>query len=116
MTWRADQPYNALHERPINTNLAELICTQIKGIEMSIREVPGTALANDRIGGMIYTPPEGEKVLRDLLANRGKLLYENPDLDPLIRMAAMHYQFDAIHPFTDGNVRTGRILNIDLQS
>jgi len=102
----------ALRERPINTNPAERICTQIKGIQMSIRKVPGTALTNDRTGEVIYTPPDGEKILRDLLANWESLLYEHPDLDPLIRMAVMHYQFEAIHPFTDGNGRTGRILNI----
>jgi Fic family protein len=107
-----NEGWNALAERPINTNLAELICTQIKGVQMRVRNVPGTALANDKTGEVIYTPPEGEKVLRDLLANWEKLLYEYPDLDPLIRMAVMHYQFEAIHPFTDGNGRTGRILNL----
>ena len=109
--------WQALSKRPINTNMAESICSQIKGINMSVRKVPGTVLvneelANDKTGEIIYTPPEGEKVLRDLLSNWEKLLYEHPELDPLIRMAVMHYQFEAIHPFTDGNGRTGRILNI----
>jgi Fic family protein len=81
-------------------------------VEMTVRKVPGTALANDKTGEVIYTPPEGEIVLRDLLSNWERLLHEQPELDPLIRMAAMHYQFEAIHPFTDGNGRTGRILNI----
>lgn len=61
-----NEGWNALAERPINANLAELICTQIKGVQMSVRSVPGTALANDRTGEVIYTPPEGEKVLRNL--------------------------------------------------
>ena len=109
--------WQELSKRPINTNMAESICSQIKGIDMSVRKVPGTVLvnkelANDKTGEIIYTPPEGEKVLRDLLSNWEKLLYEHPELDPLIRMAVMHYQFEAIHPFTDGNGRTGRILNI----
>ncbi|WP_185232553.1 protein adenylyltransferase Fic [Teredinibacter franksiae] len=109
--------WQALSKRPINTNMAESICSQIKGIDMSVGKVPGTVLvnkelANDKTGEIIYTPPEGEKVLRDLLSNWEKLLYEHPELDPLIRMAVMHYQFEAIHPFTDGNGRTGRILNI----
>ena len=92
--------------------MAEAICSQIKGVEMTVRKVPGTALANDKTGEVIYTPPEGEAVLRDLLGNWESLLHEQPELDPLIRMAVMHYQFEAIHPFTDGNGRTGRILNI----
>jgi Fic family protein len=104
--------WQTLSKRPINTNMAETICSQIKGIEMAVRKVPGTALANDKTGKVIYTPPEGEKVLRDLLSNWERLLHEHPELDPLIRMAVMHYQFEAIHPFTDGNGRTGRILNI----
>ncbi|MDP6415917.1 MAG: Fic family protein, partial [Gammaproteobacteria bacterium] len=104
--------WQVLAQRPINTNMAERICSQIKGVQMDVRKVPGTKLANDATGEVIYTPPEGETLLRDLLSNWEKLLYEEPDLDPLIRMAVMHYQFEAIHPFTDGNGRTGRILNI----
>lgn len=104
--------WQALAQRPINTNMAESICSQIKGVDMSVRKVPGTALANDRTGEIITTPPEGETVLRDLLSNWERFLHEQPELDPLVRMAVMHYQFEAIHPFTDGNGRTGRILNI----
>ena len=106
------QGWQTLAQRPINTNMAESICSQIKGVEMTVRKVPGTALANDKTGEIISTPPVGEKVLRDLLSNWESFLHEQPDLDPLIRMAVMHYQFEAIHPFTDGNGRTGRILNI----
>ncbi len=104
--------WQVLSQRPINTNMAESICSQIKGVDMAVRKVPGTTLANYKTGKVIYTPPEGEKILRDLLSNWEKQLYEQPELDPLIRMAIMHYQFEAIHPFTDGNGRTGRLLNI----
>jgi len=104
--------WRTLVQRPINTNMAETICSQIKGVEMSVRKVPGTALVNERTGETICTPPEGEQLLRDLLSNWERFLHEQPELDPLIRMAVMHYQFEAIHPFTDGNGRTGRILNI----
>ena len=104
--------WQALAQRPINTNMAETICSQIKGVDMAVRKVPGTALANDATGEIISTPPAGEQVLRDLLSNWERFLHEQPELDPLIRMAVMHYQFEAIHPFTDGNGRTGRILNI----
>jgi len=104
--------WKALSERPLNTNSAETICSQIKGVQMSVRKVPGTNLTNTATGETIYTPPVGEALLRNLLANWEKFLHEQPELDPLIRMAVMHYQFEAIHPFTDGNGRTGRVLNI----
>lgn len=102
----------ALSDRPIHTNLTERICTEIKDVEMRIRRVPGTKLANEQTGEVIYTPPEGEQLLRDMLANWEQFINTQSDLDPLVRMAVMHYQFEAIHPFTDGNGRTGRILNI----
>ena len=104
--------WKAMAQRPINTNMAEAICSRIKGVEMTVRKVPGTALANDRTGQIINTPPEGEQLLRNLLGNWERFLHERRELDPLIRMAVMHYQFEAIHPFTDGNGRTGRILNV----
>lgn len=98
--------------KPITTNLAEQICTRIKAVDMFVRSVPGTKLANDKTGEIIYTPPEGEALLRDLLSNWEKWMHQTPEIDPLIRMAVTHYQFEAIHPFTDGNGRTGRVLNI----
>jgi Fic family protein len=100
-----------LKQRPLGTRAAESICTRIKGVEMSVRRVPGTAIVNQTIGKTIYTPPEGEKRIRELLANWERFLHESEELDPLIRMSAGHYQFEAIHPFTDGNGRTGRVLN-----
>ena len=79
---------------------------------MTVRKVPGTALKNERTGKIIYTPPEGETLLRDKLANWERFIHNATEIDPLIRMAVMHYQFEAIHPFTDGNGRTGRVLNL----
>ena len=105
------QGFRALKETPLNTRTAEQVCTRIKGAQMQVRRVPGTALANDRTGEVIYTPPVGEDVLRTKLANWERYLHEARDIDPLIRMAVGHYQFEAIHPFTDGNGRTGRVLN-----
>ena len=61
-------------------------------------------------GEVIYTPPSGEAVIREKLANLEKFINEDDTFDPLIKMALMHYQFEAIHPFADGNGRTGRIL------
>lgn len=103
--------YQALNKTPLNTRTAEEICTQIKGVRMNVRRTPGTALANDATGEVVYTPPEGEQRLRDLLANWERFLHNEVELDPLIRMAVGHYQFEAIHPFMDGNGRTGRIVN-----
>jgi Fic family protein len=104
--------WQMLDKYPLNTTMAESICTIIKGVDMAIRRVPGTKLANDKTGGIIYTPPEGEATLRNLLSNWEKWIHETPEIDPVIRMAVMYYQFEAIHPFTDGNGRTGRVLNI----
>src|ERR1044072_1458449 len=103
--------YQEVQKRPLTTRTAEEICSRIKGVQMQVRRVPGTALANERNGEIVYTPPVGEDLLRSLLANWERFLHETTDLDPLIRMAVAHYQFEAIHPFTDGNGRTGRVLN-----
>ncbi|MEO5702404.1 MAG: Fic family protein [Gammaproteobacteria bacterium] len=103
--------YHALKQHPLNTRTAEQVCSRIKGVEMQVRRVPGTALANDKTGKVIYTPPVGEDALRTKLANWERYLHEAREIDPLIRMAVGHYQFEAIHPFTDGNGRTGRVLN-----
>lgn len=103
--------FRSLDHHPLSTRTAEEICSQIKGMEMRVRVVPGTALAKDRTGEVIYTPPAGEDRLRSLLGNWENFLHGETGIDPLIRMAVGHYQFEAIHPFTDGNGRTGRVLN-----
>lgn len=102
--------YRSISKKPLNTRTAEEICTQIKGHEMKVRRVPGTALAKES-GEIVYTPPTGEERLRNLLANWETFLHEHQQIDPLVRLAIGHYQFEAIHPFTDGNGRTGRVLN-----
>lgn len=103
--------YKALATVPLTTRTAEIICTRIKGVEMTVRRLPGTALRSTQTGAVVYTPPEGESLLRDKLANWERFVHNASDLDPLVRMAIAHYQFEAIHPFTDGNGRTGRVLN-----
>lgn len=103
--------FKTLNQHPLNTRTAERICSRVKGVDMTVRRVPGTVLKNDATGETIYTPPEGEQHLRELLANWERFIHKEPALDPLIRMAIGHYQFEAIHPFTDGNGRTGRVLN-----
>jgi Fic family protein len=103
---------DAIRARPISTNIAVEICRILKGTHLDIRRTPGTTLKNSFTGEVIYTPPEGADHLRDLLGNWEQFLNTEPELDPLIKMAVLHYQFEAIHPFIDGNGRTGRILNI----
>jgi len=104
--------YQSLASRPLCTATAVEVCRTIKAADLDIRRTPGTQLINDRTGEVIYTPPEGEACLRDLLANWERFMHNQSDLDPLVRMAVGHYQFEAIHPFADGNGRTGRVLNI----
>ena len=104
--------YQSLKDRPLCTATAVEICRTLKGADLDVRRTPGTQLANHRTGAVVYTPPEGEARLRDMLANWERFLHNQADLDPLIRMAVGHYQFEAIHPFIDGNGRTGRVLNI----
>lgn len=101
-----------LRHRPLCTNTAIEICSVIKSVQMDIRKVPGTALSNQANREIVYTPPVGETVIRDLLANWEQYMHRQDDTDPLIKMAVSHYQFEAIHPFTDGNGRTGRVLNL----
>jgi len=106
------QGFKQLNDRPLCTNTAVDICSQIKDVQMDVRKVPGTVIANQATKEVIYTPPVGEQVIRDLLANWERFLHADDDLDPLVKMAVAHYQFEAIHPFTDGNGRTGRVLNM----
>jgi len=93
----------------ITTNLCIEIMQRIKHNTSGIRNTPGTTLSNTK-GEVVYTPPSGEQTIRKKLANLEKFINQDDTLDPLIKMALMHYQFEAIHPFSDGNGRTGRIL------
>ena len=104
--------YREIRQRPLTTATAVRICQIIQGAEIDIRNTPGTALRSIATGDIIYTPPEGDRLLREKLGNWERYLHEEKETDPLIRMAVGHYQFEAIHPFTDGNGRTGRVINI----
>ena len=104
--------FESLARHPLTTRTAVNICRTIKGVDMDVRRTPGTALINDRSGKVIYTPPQGVALIRNKLANWERFLHGAEELDPLVRMAISHYQFEAIHPFDDGNGRTGRVLNL----
>lgn len=97
--------------RPLATGMFVEIAQLIKEAQFDIRTMPGTRIANGK-GETIYTPPEGEAVIRDKLRELENFMHADDDLDVLVKMALVHYQFEAIHPFPDGNGRTGRILNI----
>tara|TARA_R110000796_G_scaffold252557_1_gene387677 strand:+ start:67321 stop:68403 length:1083 start_codon:yes stop_codon:yes gene_type:complete len=102
--------FKRLEKQPfITTNLCLELVQCIKQNSAGIRTTPGTTLSNAK-GDIIYTPPTGEQVIRDKMANLEIFINENRSIDPLIKMAISHYQFEAIHPFSDGNGRTGRIL------
>lgn len=104
--------YLGISQRPLCANTAYAICSQIKGSDMDVRKVPGTVIANPTTREIIYTPPVGAERIQALLSNWEAFLHAKDGLDPLVKMAVSHYQFEAIHPFTDGNGRTGRILNV----
>ena len=78
--------------------------------DAGVRKTPGTALVNDRTGETVYTPPQDESRIDELLSNLAN--YLNDDEDSITKSAIIHYQFEAIHPFYDGNGRTGRIINV----
>jgi cell filamentation protein, protein adenylyltransferase len=101
-----------VQRRMLSTDMAIQICSTIKGIELDIRAESGTTLKNRMSGETIYTPPVGQQLLLEKLNNWAEFMHRNTEIDPLVRMAVQHYQFEAIHPFEDGNGRTGRIMNI----
>ncbi len=78
------------------------------------RKVPGTELKNEQTGEIVYTPPQTYNEVVALMSNLEQFINDNTlsDLDPLVKMAIIHHQFESIHPFYDGNGRTGRIINI----
>ena len=96
----------------ISTNTIVKIQGIIEHNNAGIRKLPGTELKNSLTGETIYTPPQNEKDIREYLKNLENFINSNDNIDPLIKMCLIHYQFESIHPFYDGNGRTGRILNI----
>lgn len=106
--------YEIINEKGfISTNILVEIQAIIEPNKTGIRKTPGTNLVNSITGKVIYTPPQQESEIRDLLKNLEDYINNFDDgIDPLIKMALIHYQFESIHPFYDGNGRTGRILNV----
>ena len=97
----------------INTNTIIKIQGIIEHNNACIRKLPGTELKNSVTGETIYTPPQNEQEIKKYLKNLENFINDKEDdIDPLIKVCLIHYQFESIHPFYDGNGRTGRILNI----
>lgn len=96
--------------RPITAKLASELCAILLGHESLFRNRPGTFIG--AFGSATYTPPQGEALIRKKLAEWEQFVNQDSGFDPLVNMALAHYQFEAIHPFFDGNGRTGRVLNV----
>lgn len=98
----------------ISTNIIEEIHHIIEPNVGGIRKIPGTVIMNTKTNKVLHTPPQNETEIRELLTNLENYINykEIENIDPLIKMAIIHYQFECIHPFYDGNGRTGRIINI----
>lgn len=96
-----------------NNNILEIQRT-LGTSSVGFRKLPGTELKNERTGEVVYTPPQNEAQIKLLMDNLEKFINDDSisDVDPLIKMAVIHHQFESIHPFYDGNGRTGRIINI----
>ncbi len=84
----------------------------IEGNRADIRKQPGTVLTNEQTSEVAYRPPETEEEIRNRLSDLERYINSEGEVDDLIRLAVIHYQFESIHPFYDGNGRTGRIVNI----
>lgn len=96
----------------ITTNIICEIQKKIENNNAGVRKTPGTKLINNRTGKIVYMPPEGEDEIRKLFKNLEDYINIDDEIDFLIKLAVIHYQFESIHPFYDGNGRTGRILNV----
>jgi len=98
----------------ITNNIIVEIQKELEGNSAGFRKLPGTALKNSSTGETIYTPPQDINEINKLMTNLEKFINDPSicDYDPIIKMAIIHYQFESIHPFYDGNGRTGRIINI----
>lgn len=106
--------YYLVKERNLlTTNTIVAVQEELEHNKAGIRKLPGTKLVNDKTGKVMFTPPENEKTIRDLLANLEAYINTDAEaLHPLIKLPIIHYQFESIHPFYDGNGRTGRIISV----
>jgi Fic family protein len=98
----------------IGTNMVLRVQAKLEDNDAGLRKLPGTVLKNERTGEVVYSPPQDHDTIVELMNNLEAFLNNDAllDADPLVKMAIAHHQFESIHPFYDGNGRTGRIINI----
>jgi Fic family protein len=98
----------------LTNNMIVEIQSELERNKTGFRKMPGTEIKNDQTGKTIYVPPQNEEDIQCLMKNLERYINDDDlsNIDPLIKMAVIHYQFESIHPFYDGNGRTGRIINI----
>lgn len=98
----------------LTVNYILQIQKEVEQNNAGFRKLPGTKLLNDKTGEVVYTPPQEHAVIADLMKNLEKFINDDEmmEADALVKMAIIHHQFESIHPFYDGNGRTGRIINI----
>jgi len=107
------QGYNLVKSKGfLTTNMIVEIQEIVEENKGGIRKLPGTKIVKDVTGEVVYTPPQSEDEIRALLGNLELFMNRDEGLDDLVKLAMIHYQFEAIHPFYDGNGRTGRIINV----
>lgn len=101
-------------DKILTLNHIKQIHSELEGNNAGFRRQSGTALRNAQTGEIVYTPPQYPQEIEKLMGNLEQYLNDNTlsDIDPLIKMALIHHQFESIHPFYDGNGRTGRIINV----
>lgn len=107
--------FELISENGMLTNKTILQIQEVlEGNKAGFRRLPGTTLKNTATGEIIYTPPQDHEVILRLMTNLERYINdpEIQDFDPLVKMAVIHFQFESIHPFYDGNGRMGRIINI----
>ncbi len=104
--------FDVLKNQKLTLSVIQDLCSIIRNQPVSFRTEERVAIGNPVTRAVIYTPPIGASLIGEKLENLENYLLSRDALDPLIKMAVIHYQLEAIHPFTDGNGRTGRILNV----
>jgi len=103
-----------LNNRLLTKNHISVIQAELEKNRAGFRKLPGTELKNEQTGETVYTPPQNPDDVMSLMDNLERFINDDSfyDADPLVKMAMVHYQFESIHPFYDGNGRTGRIINV----
>jgi Fic family protein len=98
----------------LTSNYIEIIQSTLEKNRAGFRKLPGTDLRNNITGEVVYTPPQDHASIISLMSNLERFMNDDSfyDADPLVKMAMIHYQFESIHPFYDGNGRAGRIINV----